>query len=212
MGSEYGPVFGTGMQVLGSAEGCRSQVRQRDASPRFGTRLQIPGLAEGCSLWLSSPTAAARRGHQQAGECLPEQPRLSERSCCSRTRGDSQTGQVPLHRGGKASQEWPVCLGEGFSTHQVVFYRPEPPCHPLFVPKFLCRVCLCEPCDVFQMCLCVLPPGSSALAQALSFPFPITFLFLWQGVLPETFHFCEAWYCSLLFLFLALLFLFSCPG
>lgn len=34
--------------ALCSAEGCKSQVRQRDASPRFGRGMQVPGLAEGC--------------------------------------------------------------------------------------------------------------------------------------------------------------------
>ena len=45
----------------------------------------------------------------------------------------------------------------GFSTREVVFSQPQPPCHPCSVPAFVCflyLVCLCECCDVFQMRLC----------------------------------------------------------
>lgn len=49
----------------------------------------------------------------------------------------------------------------------------------------------------------MLPAGSSALACDARFPFPVTFLFPWQGILPRhTFHFPKARYCSLLFPFL----------
>lgn len=169
-------------------------VQETDAGPRFGTGVQSRvwqwGAVRSCEALQQPPAEGTSR---QRSACLSS-------SGCLCTGGESQTGQVPLHREGKASQEWTICLGEGFCTHEVVFCRPEPPCHALSVPVlvfFLCCVRLCEPCDVFQMCLCVPPPGWSAVAQDVSFPFPMTFCFLWQGVLPETFHFPEAWYCVL---------------
>lgn len=98
----------------------------------------------------------SRRGQQQAGELLlPGQPGLSKRCAVV---VDHKTGEDPLRGEGKAAlQESPGRLGGSFSTHQVLFRQPKPPRHPCSVPTFvwfLCLVCLCKACNVFQMRLC----------------------------------------------------------
>lgn len=101
----------------------------------------------------------SRRGQQQAGEssCLINLSLANALAACT-VEVNPKTGKVSLSLEGKAaSQEWPGRLGEGFSTHQVIFSQLEPPCHPHSVPAFvwfLCLVCLHEPCSVFQMRSC----------------------------------------------------------
>lgn len=179
------------------AEGC---------SPKFGRGMVVPALTEGCSVRfgavpgcqaLQQPPAEGTSRQGSTG-----QSSLGSANAPAACALEVNPKQAKSRSIGKERRPHRSSLGEGFSTHQVVFCRPEPPCHPLSIPVFvwfLCCVCLCEPCDVFQMCLCALPAGLSALARDVSFPFPITFLFLWQGVLLETFHFPEAWCCGLSF-------------
>lgn len=117
-------------------------------------------LADGCGIpGLAVPGAGcpAEGSSRQESFCLINLGLANALAACA-VLVDHNTGEVPLSGEGKAAlQECLGCLGEGFSTHRVFFRQPEPPCCPRSVPTFvwfLCLVCLCEPCNVFQMRLC----------------------------------------------------------
>lgn len=127
---------------------------------RAGGRKACAGsgaLGLGCGGPCSRLSRRGQQQRRQAGELLPHQPGLGESPCCLYSRGEARNRPSPLSVGKAALGEWPSHPGEGFSTHQVVFSQPRPPCPPRSVPAFvwfLCLLCTCKPCDAFQTYLC----------------------------------------------------------
>lgn len=94
------------------AEGCRIPV--------------LAGPAEGCPA----------EGSSSQESCLVSLVLAKVLAACV-VKVKQRTGQVPLGRQGKAALQGRLgCLGEGFSTHQVVFSLPEPPHCPRSVLMF----------------------------------------------------------------------------